>query len=241
MKGSKFGSAFSWRPQVEVQALDLNDGDAGVYKKIGYYGTMCNVDVAFGTGMFEGWALSQDDKAETMVVSTTRKPLPGFGNFVMTVDDCNGVPMYYLVQENYKFGSFDIDLRICRDPLCEDMIGYSKKSGIWSVVVELYPVIADGSIASNYSVRAAKPFEMVDLSPQWTILTNDMNAEVSDPRIITAIVTERMFRTQDLDPGLCNGFIAFGIVFACMIALFCVCFCCCMAFQKAKGGGSNYQ
>jgi hypothetical protein len=172
--------------------------------------------------MFEGWALSQDDEAETIVVSTTRKPLPGFGNFVMTVDDCNGVPMYYLVQENYKFGSFDIDLRI------------------WSVVIELYPVIADGSIASNYSVRAAKPFEMVDLSPQWTILTNDMTAEVSDPRIITAIVTERMFRAKDLDPGMCNGFIGFGIMFASCIALACVCLCGCMAFQKAKGSGSTY-
>jgi len=127
------------------------------------------------------------------------------------------------------------------------MIGYmlqrqtgSIMTGSDEMAVELYAVTADGSIASNYSVRASRDDTWYPSGDTlicdgtqacyhgnyWDIITNDMSAEVSDPRIILAITVDFMYRRLDLDSGICSTLTALGIVIGYMMAGCCVCFCC---------------
>ena len=172
----------------------------------------------------------EDDKG-LVVFHAWSNLIPAFGHKEVTVNDCNDELMYFMQEYDYHFLSWDVNLKICqfadaklaKDPVsnCEgkNVIGYSRKSGLFDRAIEIFPADDNGDIKKKSILSANKTFWLVDWNPTWEIALKAAPGShpVLDPKIVSAILANRIF--AGISSGGCMTWTTLGWTFLIIFGL----------------------
>ena len=103
-----------------------------------------------------------DDGKGLFVFHAWQNLIPAFGHKELTVMDCNEQLLYFMQEYDYHFLSWDTNLKICNDRKCEgkNIIGYSRKAGLFNRDISIFPANAQGKIKKDAIIALNKTFYM---------------------------------------------------------------------------------
>lgn len=189
----------------------------------------------------------EEDSKGLVVFHAWNNLVPMFGHKEVTINDCNDELIYFLEEYDYHWMSWDVNLKICqnsRDCQGKNIIGYSRKAGLFDRAINIYPADEDGKMKKKPIITGNKTFWIADWAPEWTIELQAAPGSdpVLDPKIVTALLSNRIF--AQTGSGQCNQlFISVTTIVAIiLIILFCFLICCprkfpCLSVRESSSSG----